>query len=667
MAAVTSYAAFYNLPENDPYQGDYRTLFPHFEIALVPGNSGRIRTLVAQGVDSKIAMIYLGTDAKLHVLHRIRRYTPAIGTPPSPNDGLDFSTYDETTPLGPSTVVVPATLFNLSQGTVPILTSEQIDAYIATHPAEAQCLVDPATHAQRVTAGEMTPIRTRFGMLIPPFLTGGILAAASSPAGLTPASLWTDFIVPVRQHVYAAHMELFVNWARFAFASGIGAQNAVALPPPPLRHLDPALGGERHRLFCADFPHLLAGPAPGVGPLVAELVATRVAAADRDQARLLRDQQLKAAAALPSKRWGLALPKLLRLCQVGAEDDLPEVWRAMVVHGVKGDVSTIKAHLDVLLPQFGECGKQLAPVCSPEMAKSIGRLDFQSHADDLESGIHIFGVCYPTQASVAQANALARLFAEQSQGSTSLTVAEAQQFKKAQALLLPKTLVELKHVLYCYLRFLAVLGADHAVVLAFYPLCVKMGASEMTLHAYFTANPAHCGSLLRFIQLEMFAWIEEQLLTDDIVAPPDFVIVLKQIARLQWIAPPLPLAYRTPQLRTTPPVSSPPIGGDAGAGGARDRDDYLDADPNLMDKNVRAMRFFTAVKFIAAHGPPPVNDGGHDMCLNFHVRAKCRKGCPRVADHIKHTPAETTRLNAYLNSPRLDAAGAAADAAVAAT
>jgi hypothetical protein len=660
MAAITTYAEFYNLPENDPYNGDYSTLFPPFAVALVPGVSAGIRTRVAQGADAKVAMLFLGTDAKLHVLHRIRRYTPAIGTPPSPNDGLDFATFDETTPTGPSTVVVPAPLFNLTAGTVPILTPDQIDLYLAANPAAAQYQPDPATQAQRVAAGEMTPIRTRRGMLIPPFLTGAIIAATSSPDGLSPAALWTDFVTLVRQHAHAAHMELFVQWARFAFASGIDALNAVALPPPPLLHLDPMVGGERRRVLLLDFPP--PGIVPGLGgadPLVAELVATRLAAADRDQARLLREQQQKVAAALPSKRWGLALPKLLRLCQVGAEQDLPEVWTDMVTHGVKNDVTTIKAHLDILLPQFGECGKQLAPICSPEMAKSVGRLDFQSHADDLESGIHIFGVCYPTQASIAQANALARLFAEQSQSTTSLTMAEAQQFKKAQALLLPKTLVELKHVLYCYLRFLAVLlGVDHPVVLAFYALCVKMGATEMTLHVYFTATPAHCGSVLRFIQLEMFAWIEDQLLTDDVVAPPDFAIVLKQIARLQWIAPPLPLAYRTPPSRNL--NLAPAGGGDVKAGG-----DAKAGGRNLLDRNVRAMQYFTAVKFIAAHGPPPVNDHGNDMCLNFHVRAKCRKGCPRVADHIKHTPAETTRLNAYLSSPRLDAA--VVDAAVVAT
>ena len=38
------------------------------------------------------------------------------------------------------------------------------------------------------------------------------------------------------------------------------------------------------------------------------------------------------------------------------------------------------------------------------------------------------------------------------------------------------------------------------------------------------------------------------------------------------------------------------------------------------------------------------------MCLNFHVRHRCRTDCGRLSDHRKHTAAETTTLNTYLSA-----------------
>lgn len=660
---ATTYAEWYNLPENDPYHGDYSTLFPVFAVnrAGNVGNGVALRTSLAVGADTKAALVFLSTTGKIHLIHRVRRYTPALGMPATAYDDLDFGTFNELTPTGPSTVELPNDLL-APLVAAPVLTADEIDNQIAATPNAFQHRHDPVA----LPLAAVADVRTRPAMVVPPHLTGRLLAAASAPTGLTPRDLWTQFIIPLRPHPHFASMTPFVDWARMAYANDIGPLNSLAVVTPHPLHLDPTLGTERSRLYAADLPHLTPG-APNVAPLVAELAATRMDAAARETQRRLLDIQQKAAAVLPSKRWGNALSRLLRLCQVGAETDLPPVWLDMAQHGVKSDINTIRSHLYPPQPELGPSGLSTPPVCTSEMAKAVGRLEFQTHPNAIETGIHIFGICHPTQASVVQANEIAGLFAEQIQGVTGLTVAENVAFKKAQALLLPTSLLELKHVLFGYHRFLAVLfGPDHPIVRAFGFLTVRLQDDEMELHLYFLQQSQTSGSFLRFIQLRMYYWIETQLKTDDIVPAPDFTTVLSDIALDCWKPPKLPPAYLVPavapSVNKVPPLSyaaaaaAVPVHANAIAPSPPNpprADALFNADRALLDPLVRNMPGFHPVRFLEAHGPPPLCDHGGEMCLNFHVRKKCRSSCPRAIDHVKHTPAETTRLNAYLNSPML--------------
>lgn len=663
MATFTSYTDWYNLPENDPYHGDYSILFPTLTIQLRGGNAAPLLTSLAVGADSKAAIAFLATDGLIHIIHRVRRYTPALGMAPAAYDNGDFGTFDDTTLTGPSTVELPATLLSPLPATVPVLTAAEISLQVLATPAQGQYqpAADVAVIQARLDAGEMSEVRTRIGMLIPPDLTGRMLAAVISPGGLTPRKLWINYVQPLAQHPQFPHLTPFIDWARLAYAYGIGQNNALALPLPAIRHLEPALGAERRKIYELDFPHLHHVGVPGVAPLVAELVATRMDAAARDNQRRAQDLQQKLAASLPSKRWGAALTRLLRLCQVGAETDLPLVWQEMAQNGVKADITTIRAHLDTPQPDLGPSGSAVPPVCTPEMAKSLGRLEFQTHVDAIEAGIHIFGVCHPTQESAMQANELAGIFAEHILGVTGLTIVESVAMKQAQKLLLPASLLELKHVLFGYHRFLSViLAPHHPVVIALGLLTARLQLEEMTFHLYFARHLSRCASVLRFVQRRMFYWIRKQLLVDDMVPAPDFVCLLDQIEQDCWMPPPLPSAYTAAPPPNPRPAAAPiaapnPLAAPTPtAAPATGRADALfDVAPALLDPNVREMKGFHPVRFIASHGPPPPCAAGGEMCLNFHVRHRCRLNCPRSADHVRHTAAETTHLNTYLASPIL--------------
>ena len=665
MATFTTYAAWYNLPENDPFAGDYTTLFPNFSLPALPGVTDiRLTNTIATGNDAKTALAFLGDDGTIHLLHRIRRYIPALGAAPAPYDNDDFATFDDASMAGPTTVALPVNSLYPCQGATTA-TAAAINTYLTAHPGTAQIAPDPAADPADVNLA-----RGRRCMVVPPNLVGPILAAASSPTGLTPGALWTQFAAPlVADPLLSVTCAPFIDWARIAFSHGVAAINPLAIAIPPPRHLAASLGAHRHQLYRSDFP---IAAAPVLDPLVLALTQGQQAAADRDHARILLEQQNKAAAALPSKRWGTGLTRLLRLCQVDTQQTLPPVWRDMASHGMKSDATTIRSHLLTPIPELGPCGLVDPPVCSMDMARFLGRLEFQTHPDAIEAGLHVFGVCHPTQEAVAKANEIVGIYTEQVLGSTGLTVTESLALKKSQKLLLPTNLSELRFVIMGYVRFLAVtLGHVHPVVQNLRLLSDRLGAEEMRFYLHFCRthpdrNPLTTGVLMA-IHTRMYNWIESQTATDMIVPPPEFATILVRITEREWLPPALPDSYLAapyaaalkrnntgaPNLQVNNNIATPNAG--IPKVNHRDHDLYFDVDLSLRDPAVRQMGHFVIKTFLQQHGPPPSNADNQPMCLSFHVRHRCRSDCARLTDHRKHTPAETTTLNTYLSSAAIAA------------
>ena len=139
MATFTSYVDWYNLPENDPYRGDYSTLFPAVAIQNRAGNAAGLLTSLAVGADSKAAIAFVGQDGMIHIIHRIRRFTPSIGMAPAAYDNGDFGTLDDTTLTGPCTVELPAALLTPIRATVSVLTAAEVSLQIAATPAPCMC------------------------------------------------------------------------------------------------------------------------------------------------------------------------------------------------------------------------------------------------------------------------------------------------------------------------------------------------------------------------------------------------------------------------------------------------------------------------------------------------------------------------------------------------
>ena len=617
-------------------------LFRPLDATVNPVTPAALLTSIATGADRKLAFAILGADNRVYVVHRVFRYVPPLGQQRMPYDNVNLATFGEVSVLGVTTVEIPATFLSRTIPLPRISTNAAIALAIANNPASGQVPTGADTPANEMAEG-----RTRKAMLIPGNMVGGMLRESTN-GGLTPRSLWVTCVEPLLRHPeQLARITPFVDWVRVAYSGGIGLDNPLQWSPTlPPRHLEPDLAEQRATILAQDFPAAMEPPPQeGGNLLVAAIGEFRADFAAREESKILRAALKRAADQRPSSRWFASTTRLLRMCHVRDEADLPPVWQAMAATGVKLDRSTIQYHLSLEMPLLDSVSTPgTASVCSPELSKALGQLIFQTSSDDIQSGLHIFAVCYPTQVSRSKAHHIAGLYDEKVQSVTGMTVDETVSLKAAQTFSLPVGYVELQLVCCGYHRFLGtMLGVEHPVVTAMGELVIGLKEDMPFLHPYFDSSVPRTTGMLRYIQLSMYSWIKRQIVTDAILDPPNFASIFERIEQQMWVIPALPPQYCTTTEKATSPDSAKKAG--------------LPATPaNHLDPLVPVDKTFDPKAFIRLHGNPPNNDKGGAMCLLYHVRGQCKQDCDRgplqgaKSDHRRHSKSESERLAKYLST-----------------
>jgi hypothetical protein len=157
-----SYATWYAHPRRDYFAGNYTDVCRAYGAA--PGGNpiqpDVLLNNLASGTDYFGALVMLGDDDRIVVLHRVRRHQLPPGIPATPFDGQTFATLNDVSDLGPVTVTVPADIFHRTQHLV-VRTAESIDGALAAEPGIQLTLP---------LAGDLdvSDVRTRNGMFIPP-------------------------------------------------------------------------------------------------------------------------------------------------------------------------------------------------------------------------------------------------------------------------------------------------------------------------------------------------------------------------------------------------------------------------------------------------------------------------------------------------------------------
>ena len=647
MALRGAYNTWYDDPVNQREPGADVVLFRPLDAAANLVTPAVLLTSVATGADRKLAFAILGADNLVHVVHRILRYVPPLGQQRMPYDNISLATFGDTTALGVTTIEVPATFFTRTALLPRILTNAAMSRAVISRP-DGQIVLEADTPVE-----DFGETRTRKATLIPAGMVGNILRASIAVGGLTPRAMWAVHVEPLLLLPdQALEWAPFLDWVRVAYSGNLGDANPVQLAPtPPPRHLETDLAEQRYSLFSQDFPVGLLPPPPAEGGnlLVTAIGEFRADLAAREESKITRAALKRAADQRPSARWFASTTRLLRLCHVQDETDLPSIWQAMAAHGVKCDHTTIQFHLSLEMPELDVISSPgTASVCSPELSKSLGQLIFQTGSDDIQSGIHIFAVCYPTQASRSKANQVAGLYDEKVQSITGMTLDETVTLKAAQTFLLPVGYVELQLVCCGYHRFLGtLLGTTHSVVAAMGELVQGLKEDVPALHPYFDSNVSRTTGMLRYIQLSMFSWVKRQIQTDAILPPPHFSSIFERIEQQLWVIPVLPPQYCAGG--TVEKVVSA-----TNTGQSLVKKGGTESTPaNHLDDLIPVNKQFDPQAFIRLHGAPPNNDKGGAMCLLYHVKGQCRNDCDRgqgaKSDHRRHSKAEATRLAAYLN------------------
>lgn len=634
---VFTYSAWYELPEHQVR--DLRALFITFDANVAPLQPAQIVAGIASSDETRLTYVMLEAEGRVRVLHRVRQYPQLIERRLGAADLIVTAMRDETRDLGPTFVEFPGEAFHRTDVLANAWTYAAANAARDVHP-EAQLAVDAG--AQGIRAA-----RSRHVMLVPPMVAGQVLLAASRPEGLYPRDLWQEVAAPLYEDDEIRDAVLpFLDWCCIAYTQGQGENNPLQLAALVPVNLSPYLLEKREALYRRDLParfRPFQQVAPAEVPVVQALGRFQEAWIARDEANAEREEQREAAAiATPSKRWPRLWTRLLKLCGVPEEADLPPMWLELAKSNTKKDRAMIQHCLEDFDEDFiaRNGGDDVEPICSGELAKHLGSLTFHSSIHTIDTGITIFAVSHPDEECIASVAAAAAIYDQQMLGVGNINLEESVKLKEQMAFRLPTNYSDVKHVCWCYLRLLAaVLGVDHQVTAAFGAFARVVSSSERRHRGELDGNQARCAGFLRCVQVEMHPWLSETL-KGQFPVPPNFLSIIMDLVKQKWICPTLPAKYLVP--KKTPPVlpADPPRNA---------ADNKVVAPPEHLDRElIPYIKNFRVGAFIKKYGRPPKGEQGKELCPGYHVIGECYANCRRKGGHVKHSPMDGKRMAEYL-------------------
>ena len=658
------YVPFYADPGRDVFGGDYVVINEYYAPVPAGGVAATVPATILDDVanepNSCQAFATLGADGLVRILHRLQTQRRRLGFPASPEDGLTYAFLNDASRMGATTVEFPSALFHQRTAPIGLRSLALINAARALAGTPNQMDAAPAGTPDT----ELTATTSRAVVWIPPPYVAPMLEVAASATGLTPLNL-ANIVIPLME-ARGDHLvcTTFVNWIRIEFSQGAGVNNPLQLATPAPVVVTGQFANARFSILSADLPaNFCREPGADFKALTAELAGLRQEGINKE----LRAVASAAEKKTPTARWESNLDNLLNLAGVATADLLPRFWlRAAASKKTTNDQRILQNSCDELAATY-RTGQYSAPVITPALAQSVGRLHLVGLRNLVEDGPTVFSTCHPDSASRNDARNRALLHDSAvdcaTQVSQSELVAEQRLAKK---LHLPGGLLQMSQALHCWAILLRVLfGETNTVVLAYEVLLHRMeqSASLRVLGDHFdgtggrslseTAGLRNC--FMRHIQLVYHNWATSQIHSAAPI-PVSFVAVLDLLDTDSWypnpqhlpesLRPRIPVAPRpVPALAAAAP-SVTPRAARAPLAGAIAPERYEPAAIALLAPAslIAVRRSFNVNAHITAHGEPPAG-----MCLSFHVRGHCRPTqCSRTADHRRHNPTEDAALVAYL-------------------
>ena len=602
---------------------------------------------------------------RIIVLHGIKQYPRALGSPPTQWDNISFAWYqDVVAGSAPTLLQIPAyNIFNVAEPTNGVINHRVYEAATleAMYAADPQLIVAPLPGAG--DAGTQV-IQTRYSYPVPFRYVAGLLCLDTNPRN------FFELIYPqIVAENRLVEMAPFIRWmcttctARHDQGPGqlisSAAQRAYR---PPMADMD--LRSHRQRLLHAKLPHLALPVAPidtGLaqvgGQLISEIRQTREEARDRADA-----------VTSPEKYYGALLSKHMRLAQVATENDLTPVHHAVAKqNSQKKSRHTQQMYLELLCETQGR-GQLRLPI-TPVLSERLYTAGwFNYDLDDLSAGISTFMLGGCSQAEVKSAEQLISAYDMVAQ-SSGANFQDLQMALSTKNVSIPPNHTMAKIDLQRLEMLMRLYWGENAAVEAVVQFQSDYDAHLHLLIEYVPLAPGHAalvpGLVLRHFAAYLNYWVHLQLGSDSVVPFPAGVhdvwksLVLKDPS---WEKP-FPKNYIT---SWEPPAPARVPSNSAGAGRVtpatappkRAQETHRNLYPNGNESSfLPYRRGMVGKKFkaiitagVEAGHPIPTNAHGEEMCISFHILGNCNSFCSRKKDHnnlgggANHTKAEDETL-----------------------
>jgi hypothetical protein len=648
-----SFRQRYETSENDPYNGFYGDVLAEFVVSDKHWNGTDVATQIVE-MDAEVANAYIGLfpdddypTGTTRLLHSPRRFAAKLGRP-SKYDGDCFAILDDAIGGTVQAVEFKEEFFECT-GKINLPADSQAALKLWGDEPEAELLLAPKHHKETVRVVKMMYVPAKFISLF-------------IGKRFTPRQLMEDVYPVLAEDSDLDELKPFIQWLMACGMSG--GQERVASPVllPDLKA--PVADAS----FLEWIKSFLDKTVPGRNE---ERAAPLAEAANQQAAnvvaQMLQEQQLlmgnrasaKGVKTVSDYFKPQLATKLMILCGVEIETDLPEIWSDLAANGGKRDRDLIEISFRNTAAELGMA--DLTPVVTPSLAKKITGLRFVgADLDNLNEGINPFSIVIvdhsTTNGEAAyQAAMESALDYDDLMSGTGVSLTDLKAVKSTNAVTpeapgLARAMIKSFHIL-----LVSLLGDDHPLVRRYWTFVTTLDQKENFYFDRLQKADGRYGParLLRFLHLHIRAWFSEVWNATDhetarAVPFPPFHKPLRMMGvdDMTW----LPIL---PQQRIKHPLPMTARQQDTKRQKSGQSQSAQVVNPKRNKRfedfrtNIATTKFNDAINKV---GPPPsIQRNGKEtqMCASYHLRGTCRSSCPRAADHTSHSPEEDQQLYSW--------------------
>jgi hypothetical protein len=660
-----TFRELYEDPAMDPYDGCYGDVMAVFTVTKEDWKASEVfdATLC---MEPEKANAYVGffEDANhptgtTRLLHAPRQFPAKLGRP-THYDHEEYAILDDIQRGSVQMVEYPEGLFECTAEMFIPQTAQ--DAWEMWSKDDTLELLPPLK-----ALDERKAVRVPKAMYIPPKYISLFMGKR-----LTPRQLLLEVYPLIVDDEQLPNLQPFIDWM---MTCGMSAGKGKKVSPCLLPEVKPVLADARFIDWTKDFVDRVLP-----GQSTKQCTNTDSSQMATIMAEVLHGQQ-QLQADISATRTNTKAPKtvgehfkmestnkLMILCDVVIESDLPDVWVNLASNGGKRDRQIIEATFNEQAAELRMHGA--TPIVTPNLAKKIVDMRLVgTNMDDLDEGINPFSVVLIDNANrSAEVNyqtaiKAARNYDDLTKGvSVPLEELNAVQSTKA---VIPTSFATAKAMLKgFYIIVASLLGHQHTMTQKYKDFLDDVEMNESFYADRIQKHDPNFGAarLLRFVQLHTRAWFIKTLQATDhaeakaIKLPPFHKPAEKMaVNNMTWL----------PNMPTGPKHSSITPGQTGNQDAKRKYPDDASQSmhrpgtkrPNLTVVNPQRNKMFedfstkiantkfkTAIEKI---GPPPsVQRDGSDvaMCASYHLRGNCSTSCSRVKDHAPHSLEEDQQL-----------------------